>query len=138
MRAMTIAMCIGVLLSSTALLARDGEKKLPFKLEHPGVVALSEPSPGKWVYRSFPALMPLYINDRDPPGKSMCYKSCALAWPPLRADRNAEPVGDWTVIEREDGIRQWAYKGKPVYMRFHDDTANPTGDGVNGMRLLVP
>ena len=23
--------------------------------------------------------------------------------------------GDWTVVTRDDGSRQWAYKGKPVY-----------------------
>ena len=42
--------------------------------------------------------------------------------------------GDWTVIERTDGILQWAYEGKPVYLWIKDMKAgDTTGDGVSGV-----
>ncbi len=91
------------------------------KLEHPGDTALSEDEPGKYVYKSFPTLLRLYVNDKDSGGKSSCNGGCASAWPPLRVSPSEKsPVGDWTIISREDGSRQWAYRGKPVYTRFHD------------------
>lgn len=69
---------------------------------------------------------PLYTftNDRTA-GKSSCNGECASAWPPLAAAANAQPSGDWTVITRDDGSKQWAYKGKPLYT-YRGDTAGQT------------
>jgi len=40
--------------------------------------------------------------------------------------------GDWTVITRDDGSRQWAYKGKPLYFWAKDaKPGDRTGDGIN-------
>jgi predicted lipoprotein with Yx(FWY)xxD motif len=38
--------------------------------------------------------------------------------------------GDWTMVTRDDGTMQWAYKGKPLYT-FAKDTkpGDITGDG---------
>jgi len=36
-------------------------------------------------------------------------------WTPLAAAQLANPTGEWTLINRDDGIKQWAYKGNPVY-----------------------
>lgn len=33
---------------------------------------------------------------------------------------DAKPVGPWTILERENGIRQWAYNGKAVYTSVKD------------------
>ena len=33
---------------------------------------------------------------------------------------DAKPVGDYTIIARDDGRRQWAYKGKPLYVWSKD------------------
>src|SRR6185503_1135644 len=42
--------------------------------------------------------------------------------------------GDWTIIARDDGSKQWAYKGKPVYKYSKDTKAGEmTGDGFNGV-----
>lgn len=41
--------------------------------------------------------------------------SCAAAWPPFYADDAARPVGGWSVVERPDGKKQWAYNGLAVY-----------------------
>ena len=39
--------------------------------------------------------------------------------------------GFWTVIERDDRKRQWAYKGKPVYRRVHAYVTEPLGKDVD-------
>lgn len=78
--------------------------------------------------------MTLYIFDRDATGKSNCNGQCATAWPPLPAAADAKPSGDWTVVTRDDGSKQWAYKGKPLYL-FNKDTkpGDVAGDGVNSV-----
>jgi predicted lipoprotein with Yx(FWY)xxD motif len=46
--------------------------------------------------------------------------SCTQAWPPARAPVEAPSLDDWSIIERADGIRQWAYDGFAVYTSSHD------------------
>lgn len=86
--------------------------------------------------------MTLYTFDKDAAGtgKSVCNGPCAQNWPPLAAAANAASSGDWTVVTRDDGSRQWAYKGKPVYFWAKDQKpGDRTGDGVNGVwRLARP
>jgi predicted lipoprotein with Yx(FWY)xxD motif len=58
----------------------------------------------------------LYVTRRDSePGTSTCSGLCAAEWPPLRAAADATPFGDWTLVPRDDGSPQWAYKGRPLY-----------------------
>ena len=58
----------------------------------------------------------LYVTERDNnPQKSTCYGPCAEQWVPLRSETDAKPFGDWTLVAREDGRPQWAYKGRPLY-----------------------
>jgi len=57
----------------------------------------------------------LYNSDRDGPGKSSCQDACLKDWTPVPAAWVASSVGDWTVVPRADGSRQWAYRNKPVY-----------------------
>ncbi len=59
--------------------------------------------------------MTLYTFDRDATGKSNCNGVCATNWPPLMAGADAKASGDWTIVTRDDGGKQWAYKGKPLY-----------------------
>jgi predicted lipoprotein with Yx(FWY)xxD motif len=58
--------------------------------------------------------------------------SCADAWPPLLAAEDAEAVGKWTLVERADGARQWAYDGYPLYTSHLDKKA---GDALGGSKL---
>ena len=84
--------------------------------------------------------MTLYTFDRDAAGsgKSVCNGPCAAKWPPLAATSDAEARGDWSVVIRDDGSRQWAYKGKPVYFWAADQKAGDrTGDGVNNVWHLA-
>jgi predicted lipoprotein with Yx(FWY)xxD motif len=76
--------------------------------------------------------MALYTFDRDAMGKSACTGACAANWPPLMAQADAAASGDWSVVTREDGSKQWAYKGKPVYYWSKDaKPGDRTGDGFN-------
>lgn len=79
--------------------------------------------------------MTLYASDKDMKGVSMCSGQCAMNWPPLAADADAKPMGDWTVVARDDGSKQWAYKGKPLYtfvkdMKPGDTVGNGAGKGT--------
>jgi len=78
--------------------------------------------------------MTLYTFDKDSAGKSVCNGPCAANWPPALAVDGAKPMGPWTIAARDDGLKQWAYNGKPVYAFAKDAKAgDTTGDGlVNG------
>jgi predicted lipoprotein with Yx(FWY)xxD motif len=85
--------------------------------------------------------MTLYTFDRDTtPGRSVCNGPCATNWPPLMAPAGATASGDWTIVTRDDGGKQWAYKGKPVYYWIKDQKpGDRTGDGFNNVwRLARP
>lgn len=80
--------------------------------------------------------MTLYVFDRDTAGsgKSACNGPCAANWPPFAAAAASAGTGDWSVVTRDDGARQWAYKGRPLYYWAKDTKlGDKTGDGVNGM-----
>lgn len=84
--------------------------------------------------------MTLYTFDKDPAsaGKSVCNGPCAGNWPPLAAASDAKPSGDYAVITRDDGARQWAFKGKPLYFWAKDQKpGDKTGDGFNNVWHVV-
>lgn len=84
--------------------------------------------------------MTLYTFDRDAAGsgKSVCNGPCATNWPPLLAAPDAKASGDWSVITRDDGKAQWAYKGKPLYFWAKDQKpGDRTGDGFNKVWQLA-
>jgi predicted lipoprotein with Yx(FWY)xxD motif len=78
--------------------------------------------------------MTLYTFDKDTSGKSACNGKCATNWPPLLVADGAKPAGGWSIVTRDDGLKQWAYKGKPVYGWIKDTKpGDTTGDGfMNG------
>jgi predicted lipoprotein with Yx(FWY)xxD motif len=72
----------------------------------------------------------LYTFDKDEAGKSACEGACAEKWPPFMAAADQQPEGDYTQIERSDGSKQWAYKGKPLYLMSDDAAPGDTkGEG---------
>ena len=76
--------------------------------------------------------MTLYTFDKDAAGsgKSACNGPCAANWPPLHAAASDQASGEWTVLTRDDGTKQWAYKGKPLYLWSKDQKpGDKTGDG---------
>lgn len=56
--------------------------------------------------------------------------SCTQEWPLVRAAPGAKPVGDWTIIKRNDGIEQWAYKGQALYTSVLDRQPGDTYGGT--------
>ena len=78
--------------------------------------------------------MTLYTFDKDEKGKSNCYDQCAKAWPPYPAAADAKAEGDWTIVDRTDGTKMWAYDGKPLYTYVKDaKSGDVTGDMVGGV-----
>ncbi|MGH9253648.1 MAG: COG4315 family predicted lipoprotein [Vicinamibacterales bacterium] len=76
-------------------------------------------------------MMTLYTFAKDMPGVSNCNDNCAKNWPPLAAAADAKPMGDWTVITRADGSKQWAFKGMPLYTWSKDaKPGDTTGEGM--------
>jgi predicted lipoprotein with Yx(FWY)xxD motif len=84
--------------------------------------------------------MTLYTFDHDPAGsgKSVCIDKCAAIWSPLKATTVDKPHGDYTLITRDDGSRQWARKGKPLYLWIKDQKpGDKTGDGFGKVWHVV-
>lgn len=76
----------------------------------------------------------LYVFANDAAGTSNCSGSCVSNWPPLLTDQAALAAGDYTIIERDGGNSQWAYKGQALYFYAGDNAAgDTTGDGVGGV-----
>ena len=100
-------------------------------MSYPGAVALSQDATGAWGYKSFPQLLPLYIFKGEPAGRSLCDRDCTAVWPIVKAKSTDKPVGLWTIVKRDDGRLQWAYKSSPVYTYFEDRPNTPKGAGKN-------
>jgi predicted lipoprotein with Yx(FWY)xxD motif len=87
-----------------------------------------------------PRGMTLYTFDSDPAGRSTCNGPCAANWPPLAAPADARAPAGYSVVVRDDGSRQWAYQGKPLYLWVKDaKPGDRTGDGFrNVWRVARP
>lgn len=76
----------------------------------------------------------LYTFDNDVVGSgaSVCNSPCSNIFPPhLAADKDTAS-GDFTLVVRQDGGKQWAYKGRPLYCFYADDKpGDKGGDGMN-------
>lgn len=78
--------------------------------------------------------MSLYTFKKDKKGKSNCNGDCAVKWPPLFAGNNAKATGDYTIITRADGSKQWGKDGKALYFWFKDKKPGDIkGHGVKGV-----
>ncbi len=99
-----------------------------------GCAALGGSAPAK-VYRGAlvdPKGMSLYTFTGDAGGKSACVAACAKRWPPLAATASDRPAGSFTLIVRDDGSLQWAYKGQPLYTWIKDiRPGDRGGEGFN-------
>ncbi len=78
--------------------------------------------------------MTLYTFDKDNygGGTSACNGQCAINWPPLLVADGEAAAGDYSIIKREDGRKQWAFKGRPLYFWSKDQKpGDRSGDGFN-------
>ncbi len=82
----------------------------------------------------------LYTYDRDVAysGKSLCVEACTQTWRPFLAAPGARRTGEFALIIRPDGERQWTYRGKPLY-RFGQDSSpgDASGDGFDNLWRLA-
>jgi len=126
MRIIHLVLLSCVLLPLAVSSATGSEQTTP-EQAYPGEVSLQATLEGKERYVMAHSNVRLYVYEKDSPGKSNCTGGCAHAWPPLTVGENDGPMGNWTVVQREDGLEQWAYKGQPVYLYYHDSASDPQG-----------
>lgn len=75
----------------------------------------------------------VYSSDADTATKSSCTAKCLEEWIPVLAPQTAKARGDWSVLERSPGIKQWVYRGKPLYTyALEKRTRSFTGSDVPG------
>ena len=85
--------------------------------------------------------MTLYMYTKDSCGKSACYGSCAVKWPPLTnpsllpASVNSSLVSS---TKRSDGSTQVMYNGYPLYYYYKDkNPGDYNGQGVKGTWYMI-
>ena len=79
---------------------------------------------------------PLYVFDgdvgRDAAPNPCGAKSCLDKWEPFPAPFLGRNLGEFSVVERSDGIRQWVFKGRPLFTFTGDvELGDATGRGVD-------
>lgn len=57
----------------------------------------------------------VYIFEEDSATASACYGECTNHWKPVVAPELARAKGEWALFERSPGVRQWVFRGKPLY-----------------------
>jgi predicted lipoprotein with Yx(FWY)xxD motif len=69
-------------------------------------------------------------------GLSECNDAdCAKTWRPLAAPADAQGGGEWSIVTRPNGARQWAYKDWPVFTNAADaKPGDAQGEGVTVVR----
>lgn len=73
----------------------------------------------------------VYLFEKDESDESYCSGKCASVWPPVTTDGEAS-VGDGadasliSTITREDGTKQVAYAGHPLYRYAGDESPGDT------------
>lgn len=82
----------------------------------------------------------LYTFDKDvtSSGKSTCNGGCLTTWPALYASASAKAFGDFSIIVRDSGEKQWAYKGKPLYFYIGDSAAGDANGEYPDWRTVKP
>ena len=80
--------------------------------------------------------MTVYTFDKDSAGRSNCVGPCADNWPAVKAGEAL--AAPYSAITREDGSRQLAYQGKPLYTFKKDlQPGDRNGDGVKDIWHIV-
>lgn len=76
--------------------------------------------------------------DNDSAESSNCIEQCLDIWPAFVPNEEDIAIGSFTIFERNDGTKQWAHNGMPIYF-FKNDIlrSDINGDGVNGVWHLI-
>ena len=77
----------------------------------------------------------VYAFDGDTATQSNCIGECTLRFRPVLAPALARAFGEWTILERSPGVRQWVFRGKPLYTHALDQESwSQQGSDVPGWR----
>jgi len=57
----------------------------------------------------------IYSYDGDTADSSSCRSTCLAKWKPVLGPSLAREQGEWSLLERSPGERQWVFRGKPLY-----------------------
>jgi len=113
------ASMVSVALIGGAGAARAQDVPAPLKASKAGAVGtiLSGPN-GMTLYT--------FVSDKED-GKSVCNESCAKKWPPFVTSANPPaPKPPLSLVTRDDGSKQYAWKGKPLYYYTEDKKPGDT------------
>jgi len=82
----------------------------------------------------------LYTFDQDTPNTTTCFNGCLAIWPALYAASDAKAFGDFTLVVRDTntGVKQWAYKGKPLYFYAGDSAAGDVSGEYGDWKIARP
>jgi len=69
----------------------------------------------------------VYASRNDKPDKSNCTAKCLEEWKPIVAPAYAKPRGEFGIIERSAGIRQWTFRKQPLYTHIGEPFAKMYG-----------
>ena len=71
--------------------------------------------------------------------KADCDGNCLKTWEPVTAPALANGFADWSIVPRDTGLRQWAYKGQALYRRPGADIkpGEASGNGVRGWTVVL-
>lgn len=101
-------------------------------------ILISETSAGSIITDD--SSMSLYTFDNDEALGSNCNGQCAVTWPPLIVSGSGPSSvpenlrSDISIIRRDDGTNQAAYKGMPLYYYSGDSKpGDENGDGIGGV-----
>ncbi len=84
--------------------------------------------------------MTMYALDgKETRAKTACVTSaCPEQFVPVSAALLANPKGDFTLVDRDDGVKQWAFKGKPLFTYTGDYVpGDANGVGVDKKYTMV-
>jgi predicted lipoprotein with Yx(FWY)xxD motif len=81
-------------------------------------------------------------------GTRGCDADCLRSWHPFKAPADAKPAGYWEIATRDDGTKQWVYKGYALYTFAGDKAPGDMNgndiydylihDGVNTLPDIPP
>ena len=76
----------------------------------------------------------LYVFSHDKPGTSTCTGDCNKSWPAFIAPAGAKATVDLSLVTRDGGDLQWAYRGQALYFFAGDRNAGDmNGEGMGGV-----
>jgi predicted lipoprotein with Yx(FWY)xxD motif len=130
-----VAAALTLPILATAAAPSGLPQTLNTQLPYPAEVSIVQERMG-WTLLQSSSNLPLYVYAPASPSGS-CNGVCERQWVPLLAPTGEKPLGQWTILVRRDGRRQWAFDQYPVYTYRHDKPDMPSADGAGGVWHLM-